>query len=150
MSMSATRFKFDWNAENIEKLTTMLKDGVQTSRIASELGCSPMAVVGKAHRLGLRGNGKKPAVSKPSRAPKAVKIVEQHAVRQILAERPPVREVVSEDEYESSVALIDLQYWHCRAPFSSDGGARYCGKRKQDGSSYCPEHHLRFTQRAYR
>lgn len=42
-----------------------------------------------------------------------------------------------------SVTFSQLNKHHCRYILAS---GRYCGKRKQDGSSYCPEHKILCTQ----
>ncbi|MFC3593985.1 GcrA family cell cycle regulator, partial [Novosphingobium piscinae] len=67
-----------WTDERIEKLTKMWEGGATASQIAEELGgVSRNAVIGKAHRLGLKArpspvkpNEKEPA---PAPAPKAPK-----------------------------------------------------------------------------
>lgn len=67
-----------WTDERIEKLTKMWEGGSTASQIAEELGgVSRNAVIGKAHRLGLKArpspvkpNEKEPA---PAPAPKAAK-----------------------------------------------------------------------------
>ncbi|AKM08881.1 GcrA family cell cycle regulator [Croceicoccus naphthovorans] len=64
-----------WTDERIEKLTKMWESGSTASQIAEELGgVSRNAVIGKAHRLGLKARPspvkEKPAKAKPA-APKA-------------------------------------------------------------------------------
>ena len=80
-----------WTDERIEKLTKMWESGATASQIAEELGgVSRNAVIGKAHRLGLKarpspvkaaekqakkasssGKKTKPAASKPATPPPA-------------------------------------------------------------------------------
>ncbi|WP_040702368.1 GcrA family cell cycle regulator, partial [Novosphingobium nitrogenifigens] len=53
-----------WTEERIEKLTKMWEGGATASQIAEELGgVSRNAVIGKAHRLGLKA---RPSPVKPS------------------------------------------------------------------------------------
>ncbi|WP_374531676.1 GcrA family cell cycle regulator, partial [Novosphingobium sp.] len=68
-----------WTDERIEKLTKMWEGGATASQIAEELGgVSRNAVIGKAHRLGLKArpspvkpNEKGEAAPAPAKAPKA-------------------------------------------------------------------------------
>jgi hypothetical protein len=42
------------------------------------------------------------------------------------------------------VALTALFDHHCRYPITqAEGPVKYCGLQKQEGSSYCAEHHAR-------
>ncbi|GFE73429.1 GcrA family cell cycle regulator [Novosphingobium sp. TCA1] len=86
-----------WTDERIEKLTKMWEGGATASQIADELGgVSRNAVIGKAHRLGLKARpspvkaNEKPA--RPAPAPKKPKPVEAApAVPEPKAEAPVVR-----------------------------------------------------------
>lgn len=68
-----------WTDERIEKLTKMWEGGATASQIAEELGgVSRNAVIGKAHRLGLKArpspvkpNEKEPAAAAAPKPPKA-------------------------------------------------------------------------------
>ena len=64
-----------WTDERIEKLTKMWEGGATASQIADELGgVSRNAVIGKAHRLGLKARPSPvKANEKPARAPAAKK-----------------------------------------------------------------------------
>jgi GcrA cell cycle regulator len=58
-----------WTEERIEKLTKMWEGGATASQIAEELGgVSRNAVIGKAHRLGLKA---RPSPVKPNEKPEA-------------------------------------------------------------------------------
>src|SRR5690242_20511866 len=58
-----------WTDERIEKLTKMWEGGATASQIAEELGgVSRNAVIGKAHRLGLKA---RPSPVKPNEKPDA-------------------------------------------------------------------------------
>lgn len=86
-----------WTDERIEKLTKMWEGGATASQIADELGgVSRNAVIGKAHRLGLKARpspvkaNEKPA--RPAPAPKKPKPVEAApAAPEPKAEAPVVR-----------------------------------------------------------
>ncbi len=67
-----------WTDERIEKLTKMWEGGATASQIADELGgVSRNAVIGKAHRLGLKARpspvkpNEKESAPTPAKAPKA-------------------------------------------------------------------------------
>lgn len=78
-----------WTDERIERLTKMWESGSTASQIADELGgVSRNAVIGKAHRLGLKArpspvkaNDKEEAAAKPAPAPKAAKPAEPKAAK---------------------------------------------------------------------
>jgi len=62
-----------WTEERIEKLTKMWESGSTASQIAEELGgVSRNAVIGKAHRLGLKARPS-PVKEKPAKAKEAPK-----------------------------------------------------------------------------
>jgi hypothetical protein len=50
-----TRPEIDWTPERIALLTRLWDEGRTAASIAMEIGCTKNAVVGKAHRLRLRG-----------------------------------------------------------------------------------------------
>lgn len=78
-----------WTDERIERLTKMWEGGSTASQIADELGgVSRNAVIGKAHRLGLKArpspvkaNEKDEAAPKTAPAPKVAKPVEPKAAK---------------------------------------------------------------------
>jgi GcrA cell cycle regulator len=76
-----------WTDERIEKLTKMWESGATASQIAEELGAvSRNAVIGKAHRLGLKAR------------PSPVKPVEKEAkARSAKKAKAPVAEPVAKD-----------------------------------------------------
>lgn len=88
-----------WTDERIDQLKTMWEKGLTASQIAEELGgVSRNAVIGKAHRLGLKsrpspvkpGEAKpKPAAKKAEAAPKPAKKAEPEA--QAEADSPPFK-----------------------------------------------------------
>jgi hypothetical protein len=60
----------------------------------------------------------------------------------------PLSYDLPERKNDDAVALVDLQSHHCRYPLDDESGRTFfCGKAKQEGSSYCPEHHDRCTHK---
>ncbi|MCJ2182468.1 GcrA family cell cycle regulator, partial [Novosphingobium sp. 1949] len=84
-----------WTDERIEKLTKMWEGGATASQIADELGgVSRNAVIGKAHRLGLKARpspvkaNEKPV--RPAPAKKAKAPAETPASAPVASESKPV------------------------------------------------------------
>ncbi|MBF9151933.1 GcrA family cell cycle regulator [Novosphingobium jiangmenense] len=84
-----------WTDERIEKLTKMWEGGSTASQIAEELGgVSRNAVIGKAHRLGLKARpspvkaNEKPDAAAAAPAPKAAKPVAPPPEPKVAAPRP--------------------------------------------------------------
>lgn len=89
-----------WTDERIEKLTKMWEGGSTASQIAEELGgVSRNAVIGKAHRLGLKARpspvkaNEKPDAATPAPAPKAAKPVVPAPEPKVAAPRPALAPV---------------------------------------------------------
>lgn len=130
-----------WTAERVEQLTSLWRDGLSCSRIAEALGhaVTRNAVIGKAHRLGLlsRKTPIKPARQRvPSRA----------AIRPrkyVLPPRAPV--VILDAPPPPLIALTALTDETCRFPVGDPKvqGFGFCGVQVQEGSPYCPAHHVR-------
>ncbi|NIJ36898.1 GcrA cell cycle regulator [Sphingopyxis panaciterrae] len=104
-----------WTDERIESLRTMWEKGLTASQIADELGgVSRNAVIGKAHRLGLKSRpspvkatekvakpAKAPATPKPAApapAPRAVAPAAPRPVAPVRPEPKPVIDASSDDE----------------------------------------------------
>ena len=87
-----------WTDERIEKLTKMWEGGATASQIADELGgVSRNAVIGKAHRLGLKARPSPvKANEKPARpaAPKKAKPAEERAPAPVPQAAAPVARTV--------------------------------------------------------
>ena len=113
-----------WTDERIAKLRELWDKGLSASQIATELseGVTRNAVIGKAHRLGLKSRPSpvKGESTRPKKAaPKAQKV-----------------------ETSGQVSLLDLTATNCKWPFGHPGNDdfHFCGKESQPGLPYCPEH----------
>lgn len=154
---------YPWNDAATAMLKRLWKVGISCSAIARELGpgFSKNAVIGKAHRLKLPP--KAPVMSKSQK-----RALGKEAAARIKANRPkngkgqpkpqaiaarmagpkfeiaPVPEEEMGTDVTHLVGIMDLKARDCRwisgAPLNVHG---YCGKRAQEDSSYCPEHHRR-------
>jgi GcrA cell cycle regulator len=84
-----------WTDERIDRLKTMWENGLTASQIAEDLGgVSRNAVIGKAHRLGLKSRPSPVKANEPdakSAAPKPkVKLAEKPAAPRAVTPPPPV------------------------------------------------------------
>jgi len=103
-----------WTDERVEELKRLWGEGLTTGEIGKALEVSKNAVVGKAHRLGLKGRPSPIKRAKPQRA-KA---------------EPKIRSV------------IELSAHTCRWPIGDprEPGFHFCGKPAMSGKPYCAEH----------
>jgi len=103
-----------WTDDRVEELKRLWGEGLTTGEIGKALGVSKNAVVGKAHRLGLKGR------------PSPIKRVTQPKPKQ----EPKIRSV------------IDLSAHTCRWPIGDprEPGFHFCGKPAIPGKPYCSEH----------
>lgn len=111
-----------WNDEKIAKLKKLWQEGLTTGEIGKRLGVSKNAVVGKAHRLGLKG---RPSPIKRPDSPAAA-----------TAAPAPKKEPVK------IFTLTDLSHSTCRWPIGDPKHEdfRFCGKQVYPGKPYCAEH----------
>ena len=109
-----------WTDERIEELKVLWAEGLTTGEIGKRLGVSKNAVVGKAHRLGLKG---RPSPIKKAKQP-----------RQAAA---PVKE--PEPKMKT---LVDLSANTCRWPIGDprEPGFHFCGAPAIPGKPYCATH----------
>lgn len=108
-----------WTDERIELLKVLWAEGLTTGEIGKRLEVSKNAVVGKAHRLGLKG---RPSPIKRSRKPQKAAAPEKPA--------------------EPAKAVVEVSGPTCRWPFGDpkEAGFHFCGKRALAGKPYCAEH----------
>lgn len=103
-----------WTDERVEELKRLWGEGLTTGEIGKTLGVSKNAVVGKAHRLGLKAR------------PSPIKRTKQAKPKP----EPKIRSVV------------DLSAHTCRWPIGDprEPGFHFCGKPANPGKPYCGEH----------
>jgi len=106
-----------WNDEKINRLKKLWSEGLTTGEIGKRLSVSKNAVVGKAHRLGLKGRPS--PIKRPARA--------------VEAKKPADVKVFT---------LTDLSSQTCRWPIGDPKHEdfRFCGKSVVPGKPYCSEH----------
>jgi hypothetical protein len=101
--------------------------------MASRLGISRGAVLGKAHRLGLCS--KKEPVSARKALPKKPPRLKDLPPALPIMDEPPLAEPLF-----AGIPFEELTPQTCRYP-QGDGPFMFCGQPKQEGSAYCAHHH---------
>jgi len=106
-----------WNDEKIARLKKLWSEGLTTGEIGKRLGVSKNAVVGKAHRLGLKGRPS--PIKRQQGKPAEAKKVETRIF-----------------------TLTDLSAQTCRWPIGDPKHEdfRFCGRSVAAGKPYCAEH----------
>lgn len=118
-----------WTDDRIEILRKLWDQGLTASQIAKELGegVTRNAVIGKAHRLGLKSrpspvkSDKKKAAAKPAAKPTPKKVVAKKSKK---------------------INLLDLTERTCKWPIGHPGEEdfHFCGKESIQGHPYCQGH----------
>ena len=119
-----------WTDERIAVLRKLWDDGLSASQIAKELaeGVTRNAVIGKAHRLGLK--------SRPSP-------VKTDASKKAAAAKPaPKKATPKKKKSSSKISLLELTDRMCKWPLGHPGEAdfHFCGKNSEVGMPYCASH----------
>ena len=137
-----------WNDQKVALAIQMAEEGASASQIADALGdVSRNAVIGKLNRIGrslssingLRRAGahKRVSAQRP-RQPRANKILVPR-FESVPVETAPELIALSV-ERSDGVHIVDLEDHHCRWPHGSDGETWYCGRQRDEDSSYCEGH----------
>ncbi len=148
-----------WTDERVERLKALRSDGYSSSQIAAKLGgVSRNGVIGKLHRLGIKGGGQPTrSIARRSRST-AVEPVRTRAETAIdnrtrmrikrTAAPPPrpgsIAETLPEDRGAPAklLSVLDLTERTCKWPFGHprDAGFGFCGAGKDSGQPYCGDH----------
>lgn len=128
-----------WNEQREESLKELVAGGITGSQIASDLGTTRNAVIGKISRMGLVRPPRQyqPRVKrKQSSADHSLKV--RVAFTKIAI--PPVQEPVYSDLQKCS--LMELNEHTCRWPVGNPGdpGFFFCGATPVDELPYCAYH----------
>ena len=119
-----------WNEENIRELRRLWDAGYSASAIGKQIGITKNAVIGKAHRLGLKS---RPSPIKRGGATKA-------AIAPVLRKAPPVEAppMPAPRPAPRKIANGPSCLWPIGDPGTAD--FRFCGKPSIAGKPYCAEH----------
>ena len=149
-----------WSEDRLRQFTALVESGMPGPAIAREMGISYNAVIGKAHRLGVklikaapaRGGGRPKKPDKVKRAlPLLSALVRAAQVNTDARERAVARQVEEappEPSAEVGCQFDELSNETCRFPVGDPGtaGFYFCGHPSADlnaGFPYCHHHHAR-------
>jgi GcrA cell cycle regulator len=145
--MSLPSHSLGWTDARVETLTTLWRDGLSASQIASALGgVTRNAVIGKLHRLGLSGRGKPatPGRLRASRAPvrtpgARVRSAAPRSAGAAAPHAPPTDDPGLVPEVAALTAHV------CRWPLGDPRAAdfSFCGRAAAAGGPYCADHDRR-------
>jgi len=160
-------FSRPWDIASTQKLKDLVAKGLSFGCIALEMKMTRNAIIGKAHRIGLKG--RKPVVVQPR--PKPEKVKKEPVAKRVRAPKKPplilkslaanriapnIDLIGKADDFTSMGVKISHLEWNdgkpanCRAILRGTGrDAVYCGKDNKHGSSYCEHHTQRFCAGMY-
>lgn len=125
-------------AEAVQRL--WLENRLSASQIAARFGVSRNAIIGKMHRLGLRGMRKPNRHPAASTKPRPALQPQQHGAAALAPEPLPADDEQLLRDF-LGIKLLDLAPAQCRYPAGDRVPYLFCGQPVQDGSSYCSGHH---------
>lgn len=110
----------DWTEERESRLRDLWDEGLSTRAIATALGVTKNAIVGKSYRLGLE---RRCPSNRPGSAPRP----------QPLMTKPPER---------PAHPILELRVGVCRWPLGDPrtSGFRFCLDPTEGCTTYCPDH----------
>jgi len=123
-----------WTDDRIAQLKKCWDKGLSASQIAAELGegVTRNAVIGKAHRLGLK--------SRPS----PVKSDSKKAKTATAAKAKPKAKAAPKSDASKSktISLLELNERICKWPIGhpGDDDFHFCGESSEAGHPYCAKH----------
>ncbi len=144
-----------WTDERVDQLKALWGQGLSCRDIAGEMGggVTRNAIIGKATRIGLKGNTKPANPRKQKRRSPTPRhgggLTNGHVPRIMgLSETeplPPVDVIDLEIPIGQRRSLATLNNWTCRWPCDSGADLFYCGGAADliAGFSYCVAHTLR-------
>lgn len=154
----------NWTSEEDDSLRRFIKEGLASGQIATALGRSRNAVVGRAKRLGLvfmtqagmrRREVKEQRESSAPRVPSRkhqplggnrFKSLREKATETEAAPKELPRWTAHSDAPEPrNLSLVDLEWLDCRWPVNNPERGQehlFCGHKRASGSSYCAHHRL--------
>jgi hypothetical protein len=129
-----------WPKERDEILIKEWLAGRTASDIGMKLGMTRNAIIGRVGRL--RESG----VDLHSRT-RHSQIIERDIARKFAGGRPANRRPRAAFEPGQKppgfvgIEFLNLEPWQCRYPYGEGSSMLFCGKRKMEESSYCPDCH---------
>jgi GcrA cell cycle regulator len=138
-----------WTPERIEQLKSCVVTGLTCSEIATEIGVSRNAVIGKLHRLGL-STGRSAGSPPRNRPPRARRPRPQRTFLRLAFARAadgsvePMPDLMLDAPVDSAhpCSLIDISEHKCRWPIGDPAAAdfAFCANDAITGFAYCAGH----------
>ena len=119
-----------WTADMDDKLKLLRDSGATFGHIATRLGITRNAAIGRGRRLGIGGN--------TSRNPRPQPVTEPP--KPIPAPEPVMKKPETIEPVVPPVRLIDADWSQCRWPIENGREPMCCG---QPGFPWCSEHRVR-------
>jgi len=147
----------EWNEERVATLARLWREGLSASQVARRLGgVTRNAVIGKAHRLGLTLRDAPSRPNLPSAKIPGVKPAKRLQIEPRAPSPPPRVAPAAPRTFAAEVAptatLMSLDEDGCRWPIGDPArpGFGFCGRTRNRGAAYCPEHAPRSTEASRR
>lgn len=140
-----------WTPERVEQLRDFVVNGLSCSQIATEIGVTRNAVIGKIHRLGLcpvRAPGGSGRPCSPRARPRRERAPRRRPLLQVLfcaGARVTGVTVTGPVQSGQPRSLLELTKGQCRWPLTEAAGECcadliFCGNEAIAGLSYCAGH----------
>ena len=129
---------FPWTDEDIENLKRWRAQGWSFGAIASTLGCTRNAAIGKAGRLGICE--KRPREAKSHKQP-LIRLYEGRPRKAYTRKAPTILEQPILDCVPLNLTFAELKPGQCKYPFGDVPNMLFCGLPTDEGCSWCAPHH---------
>jgi GcrA cell cycle regulator len=142
-----------WTNDRVELLKELWNDGRSARQIAAQLGdASRNSVIGKVHRLGLSGGGKRPAAALPRPRERRSERTKMRILRPVVRGNTALaamHEFESEPQITENIVpigqrctILELGESKCRWPIGNPDAPDFffCGGKTIAGLPYCGYH----------
>ncbi|MHA1550017.1 MAG: GcrA family cell cycle regulator [Alphaproteobacteria bacterium] len=128
-----------WTSTRIAKLKKLWEKGLSTTEIGTKLGFSKNAVVGKAHRLGLKS---RQATTKKIKRKIAPKISKGAPAKNIRENSSSENKTSIKKSQSKIISILDLKPGMCRWPMEDPRSDEFsfCGEPTFGKKPYCLKH----------
>jgi GcrA cell cycle regulator len=130
-----------WTDAKIKKLKELWEKGLSTSEIGKKLNMSKNAVVGKAHRIGLKSRPS-PIKSQTASNKKKNKNEKSDKPSKENKKETKTKKSSKKEEKENKITIEELGPKMCRWPFGDPRGEdfSFCGEPVFRNKPYCLKH----------
>ena len=128
-----------WTSTRIAKLKKLWDKGLSTSEIGTKLGFSKNAVVGKAHRLGLKS---RQATTKKIKRKVTPKLSKGAPAKSTSKSTASAKKAPTKKSQSKIISILDLKPGMCRWPMEDPRSEEFsfCGEPTFGKKPYCLKH----------